>query len=264
MNKILESNNYGNFEMLGFNRDVIKTKKLEASMRQHGFLDAYPCHVVQNGAGKFKIKAGHHRFVVASKLGIPIKFVVCNDNASIYELEGATVKWSIADYLNSYCRMGKVDYLKVKDYVDTTGVGIANAANILAGAMACSGVDGSFKQGTYKVKQPNQADTIKEYLEYCKNLGIECYNANHFVNAFSRLLFVKEFNIDLMTDKTTKYKPLFEKKLNLDQYLDMFEDVYNRQGHQKIPLKFLAYEASKARCGGFGFKKGHKNFHIKG
>ena len=104
--QILTSNNPKLFELLSFNRDVNKVKKLTASMTKHGWISAYPMNVVMNGNGKFKIKDGHHRFEIACRLGIPFKYVICDDKSTIYELDGATNKWSTIDTLVSYCRDG--------------------------------------------------------------------------------------------------------------------------------------------------------------
>ena len=105
--RILESNNYSRFELTPFNRDVKKTKHLESLMRREGWIDAYPAHVIRNGDGRLLIKAGHHRFVVAQRLGIPIKYVECKDTTTIHELEKATIRWSIQDYLDSYVKEGR-------------------------------------------------------------------------------------------------------------------------------------------------------------
>ena len=68
MNQLAVTNNSGKFELCSFNRDLDKTQRIEESMKKHGYIPAYPIHCVKNGTGKFKIKAGHHRFYVARKL----------------------------------------------------------------------------------------------------------------------------------------------------------------------------------------------------
>ena len=42
-------------------------------------------------SGKAKIKAGHHRFTVARRIGIPVKYVICDElsEVTIQELEEA-------------------------------------------------------------------------------------------------------------------------------------------------------------------------------
>ena len=67
--------NYNLFELHDLNRDVEKIDRLKASMMRHGFIKAYPLHVMKNGFGKLKVKAGHHRLTAAKDLGLPVFYV---------------------------------------------------------------------------------------------------------------------------------------------------------------------------------------------
>ena len=248
--KILESNNYKMFELLSFNRDVKKVTALTQSMKLHGWISAYPMNVKPNGNGKFKIKDGHHRFEVACRLGIPVKYVTCNDAATIYELDKATNKWSMTDCLTSYCRAGKIEYIKVKTYCDETGINLSSAVSMLAGNSAGTGnYNQRFREGEYKINQKSRhAETIKDLVLCCKKHGIKFYNTNLLVQAFSKVAWVEQFSAERMKLKIKKFSPLMEKKANLDQYLTMLEEIYNRQSHSKIPLKYFAMEKAKERA----------------
>jgi len=50
-----------------------------------------------------------------------------------------------------------------------------------------------------------------------------------------------------MKAKIKSFHSMMEKKANLDQYLDMLEELYNRQSRSKVPLNFLAMEEAKRR-----------------
>jgi hypothetical protein len=108
--------------MTDFNRDVLRTKRLEKSMLKHGWIDACPLHVIRNGNGKFKVKQGHHRFEAAKNIGIPVKYVECDDDATIFELEASTKRWTVKDYLIAFCRTGNKEYIGIKDYCDESGI----------------------------------------------------------------------------------------------------------------------------------------------
>ena len=249
MIKIMESKDYEMFELLPFNRDVKNTKKLEQSMVRYGWMDAHPMSVVQIGSRKFMIKEGHNRYVAAKKLGIPLKFVVSNDDASVYEIERPTRKWSMEDYLVSHCRTEKPEFWKVKEYCDETGIGLQAAISMLGGNSAGSGnFIEEFKNGTYVVKaDSSHARIVREIVLYMKRQGIKFYNTNLLVRAISRLVWLPEFDVQQFKNKIKSFGPFMEKKANLDQYLDMVEDIYNRQSRSRVPLKFLANEASKLR-----------------
>jgi len=239
--------------MTNFNRDVKKTKRLEKSMLKHGWIDACPLHVIRNGSDKLKIKQGHHRFIAAQKIGIPIKYVECVDDATIYELEATTIRWSMEDYLTSHCRTGKKEYLKVRQYCDETGIGLNQAFSMLAGHAAGSGnFQREFKEGDYKVKgTSDHAGIVKDIVLCIKKYGVPFYNTSLLVKAISKIVWVTELSLPQLKSKIKLFPYLFEKKANLDQYLDLLEEVYNRQSRIKLPLKFLALEEAKRRraCG---------------
>lgn len=247
--KVEESINYRMFELLDTNRDAVKVKALMESMRQHGWINSHPMSVFRNGNGKLKIRDGHHRFDVAQRLGIPVKYVVDDDDATVYELDKCTNKWSLQDCLVSFCRSGKIEYIKVKTYCEETGISLSHAAAMLSGCSAGSGnYHESFRNGTYMVnKNSNHAALVKELTLHCKNCGVKFYNTSLLTMALSRIVRVDQFDISRMKTKIKLFSSLMERKANLEQYLDMLEDIYNRQNRQKIPLKYLAIETAKER-----------------
>lgn len=248
MTKILETNNYDRFELHEFNRDIGRTKYLEASMKAHGWISAYPMHVVRNGNGKLKIKAGHHRFFVARSLGIPVKFVECSDDATIHELEKATTPWSMADYLYSFCRKGKEAYLEVKDYHVKTGISLGSCISMLGGQAAGSNnFADSFKAGTYQIRDTTHAGIVADIILHCKKCGIKWATHDLFVKAVSRIAWADSFDPIILKHKISTFPYLVERQPNLSAYTDMLESVYNRQNKTRVPLAFLADEAARER-----------------
>lgn len=249
--KIQEEKESRLFELLAFNRDVKKIKALEDSMKKYGWISAYPMNVMANGCGKLKIKDGHHRFEVAQRLGIPFKYVVCNDESTVRELDKATNKWTLSDCLTSYCREGKIEYLKVKKYCDETGINLSSAISILAGNSASSKGNWltRFRDGSYSINTKSKyADILKDLVLCLKDNGIKFYNNAYLVQALSRISFVDQFSASRLKSKIKSFAPFIEKKANLDQYLTLLEDIYNRQSRDKIPLKFLSDEKAKERA----------------
>jgi hypothetical protein len=225
-------------------------------MRKHGFISAYPIHVVKGDNGRLKIKAGHNRFVVAKKLGIPVKYVISEDAATIHELEKATKPWGIADYMASWCRAGKVEYLEVRNYCARTNIAVSLAASMFYGNQAGSGNHyDSFKSGSFRIKDREHPETVADIVLYMKACGITFAHTNYFVQALSRMLYVTEFRPEVFKMKVRNHTFMVVKKANLQQYLGMIADVYNRQNKDKKPLVYLANEAAKARSACYRGKK---------
>lgn len=245
----LSTTKYEMFQLHEFNRDVKKTTRLEESMRKHGWIDAYPMHVVKNGKGKLKIKGGHHRFEVAMRLGIPVKYEICNDTATIHELERSTTRWKLPHYLESWKRVGKnTDYFSVDDYQKRTGIGLLNCIALLGGELASSGNKvASFKNGTFKVNDNGRAQIVADVVRALKEAGVKFATNTTMVQAISRLSFVEVLDVERLIQKIKTFSHLIEKQPCLSAYAKMLEDIYNRQSGKKLPLLFLADESARSR-----------------
>lgn len=246
---IKETIKYDNFELSEINRDIKINKFLEESMKKYGFLDAYPIHCEMNGNGKLKIISGHHRFYYAQKLGIPIKYVVLKSDVSIHELEKSSRKWSNADYLDSYCRIGLPHYIALRDYVRKSGIPLAFAVSMLSGETAgsCNVMRKKFTQGQFVIKNQEHADKVAEILDVIKQFNFPHATDKSFVNAVSRLIWVDRFSATKMKRKLRLFGHLLQRKSSWREYIMVFEEIYNRQSRDKLPLAFLADEAARMR-----------------
>jgi hypothetical protein len=246
--KIMETTDYVRFELARFNRDVKKTRKLEKSMRAHGWLDAHPLHVVKNGSGKLLIKAGHHRFEVAKTLGIPVKYVICADSATINELEEATTPWSLKDYLGSYIRVGIDSYLAVEAYHKKTGISLSQCISLLSGESAgSSNKTHQFRRGELEIGDANHAVAVGDIVSHLSKSGIKFATASALVAAISRIVWLPEFNAEVFKQKISVFGHLFEKRSDKIEYCDLIEAIYNRSNREPVPLAFLADKAAKER-----------------
>jgi len=246
--KILETNDYKKFELSKFNRDVEKITELEKSMKKHGWIDAYPMHVIKNGAGKLLIKAGHHRFEVAEKLNIPVKYVICDDDATIHELEKSTTPWKMKDYMVSYIRCGQHSYQVVKKYHERTGISLLPCIAMLGGESAASHNKlKAFKDGRFQIDDPSHAELVADIILYCVKNKITWATNSLFVKAISRIARADDFSPSLFKRKIKSFSMLFEKQANLQGYMEMIESIYNRQNKNKVPLVFNADKAARER-----------------
>ena len=247
---IRETSNYDQFELLDFNRDVSKTAALEKSMSTYGWIDAYPMHVVKNGSGKLKIKGGHHRFHVARKLGIPVKYVVTADmGESVHELERATRNWSVMDYVTSFARVGNEHYMKLLAFHEATGMPIMCCGSLVAGESASSGnQNAKIKDGTYKIGDQTHAIDVAKMVIGCDRLGVSFAKKTAFVAAASAVCRVSEFSIATYLKRVEKNLAMMINQPNRDAHLALIEQVYNYGSKtNRIPLAFLAREAMASR-----------------
>lgn len=233
------------------NRNVRKLKKIIASMRQHGFLPAHPLACVPNGTGMY-VRDGQHRLEAAKALGIPV-YYVCSEQyqgVSIPEINGATAgAWSPRDYIESYCNQGKVEYAKLRSFIDETGFPAAISASLLSGEQAASTNQGEdLKSGRFIVKDFQYAQQVAAVSAEAKRHAPAFYRNRSFLDAISKAVRVPGVTSDLLCEKIQKYPYILRHEATSDGFLEVLEDLVNRHSQRgKMNVKFLANQAARAR-----------------
>lgn len=250
MAAIRESKKYDRFEVTSFNRDVKEVRRLKVLMKREGWANAYPMDVRKKENGKLLIVSGHHRFVAAQELGIPVKYVIDNHTMSIHEMEGATRTWSIMDFLVSHIRSGSAPHMAVKDFVDRTGIPLSIAISLMAGKSANTNQHNEvFKNGAYRIGDTSHAELIGDLVLFCKEQGVSFATHSFFVKALSKVSMVDVFSPEQFKKKIKSHGHLFQKRPDIDGFTEELEKIYNIRvsAKDKIPLKFLAEQAALGR-----------------
>ncbi len=217
-------------------------------MQKYGWIDAYPLHVIRQEDGRLQIKDGHHRFYVAHKLRIPVKYVECKDEITMAEMVRATVPWSMKDYLVSFVRCGKAAYVVVSNYHKKTGIGLNACISMLAGDSAGSGNWGKqFKDGTYRLGDPVHADIVGSIVLHCKKCGFLWWKHPLFVQAVSKIAWAEGFDPTVLESKIITYSEHLKKQASKQDYIEMLDSIYNRASRTKVPLAFNAEQAARKR-----------------
>lgn len=248
--KLQSTSNYGLFQQNTFNRDVQSIAKLVESMKKHGYIAAYPIHCIKDASGKLIIKAGHHRFEAARSLGLAVLYIVCEDAATVSELERATRPWSVADYVMSHARSGLVDFISLIDFSERTGIGFSQAAAMLSGGSAHSHHCGAkLKSGEFRIKNTEHAEKVGRVVTSLRSMQIQVKNIAAFVGALSMCIWLDEFDVDVFLSRVACNPGMFIKQADRDQYLELIERIYNYKARQnRVAIAFLAREASRNRC----------------
>lgn len=261
MAKLQSTKNYAKFECAAFNREVKKTGALRKSMQKHGFIPAYPIHCETRPNAKLAIVGGHHRFEVAKELGLPVYYVVADGlDVTIHEMETATNRWAVSDYLHSFCALSMEPYLVVKEFHERTGITLNLCISMLGGDTAGSGNHtNAFKAGTYVVKDVEHAEIVGDITTFCTSAGVSFSSNSYFTQAISKMCRAEEFEPEIFKRRVSANPALMIRQPNVDAYMQLIEDVYNRLAKSKrLPLKFLADKAVSKR-GAVSKKKAKKN-----
>lgn len=253
--KLCATRDYGLFEIHTLNRNVENTRGLEQSMRKHGFLPAYPLHVVRAASGKLQIKDGHHRFDVAIRLGLQIYYVVCDDSATLRDINNGVHRWSMRDYFTSFCNAKHADgsnafpeYTKIREYMDATGIGLQASIAMLGGRGAASGVNVStFESGTFRVIETEHANVVGDVVLHCVKCGVPFARSMRFVGALSKVIRVPIVDVDRLMRRIQSNPAMMILQPTVNAYIALLESVYNRQSQEKLAISHLAEAVAKNR-----------------
>jgi hypothetical protein len=228
--------------------DVKHVRDLMESMKTFGFLPSKPVQVYQDGK-KFVIIDGHHRYIAAKNLGIPVIYVSepKSHSESMSKVNGLQKTWQLKNYLAQHVKRGIPSYLELNEY-HKLGFSIQQAAKMLAGFAACGYGGGKvsvmLRDGTFKVVTRDKIETIARFLreEGARN---HAYRTSNFINAFEICLRVEDFNPDQLTRKLSANPKTITRTATVDQMLDQIEEIYNYHQQIKTPLAFEAKQKKK-------------------
>lgn len=241
INVVKTTNNYGLFKKFRINRDVVRTKNLEISMKKHGFSSGYPIVCTRDEEGYYVIVSGHHRFETAKKLNIPVKYIVLDKSEipDIYEAEKATNTWKISDHLTSQVRAENENYIILNSFHKKTGIPISTCVGLFYGIAGGTAEREAFKQGNFNPDNIAFANRIGKIVLSLKRYGVPSSIACHqnMISALISCAYLDEFNDDEFLDKAKTFTAFFEKKATIIQYLQMIEDIYNY--HRRINEKIF-------------------------
>jgi hypothetical protein len=262
---LAQTDDYELFELHPQNRDIHpgNFERITKSMKKIGFSPHEAIGVVPGDNGKFVIIRGHHRFMAAMGLGIPIWYIFAEDyGLTLPEGEKYKKPWDLRDWLLTYVRIAaKTDnfaeedaaYLQIYKYKEETGIPLGLTVSLLAGNSAGStNKIEAFKDGRFRLGPQKHADDVKRIVMQLKYQKIVFAAQSYFVQALSKALMLDEFSTSQFMQKASSYKFLLEKQPNVDSYLDMIEKVYNWKSRNKVPIAFLAREQAKMRREHFG------------
>jgi hypothetical protein len=211
---------------------------------------------------KLTILRGHHRYHEAKRQKLPIYYIVDEDDATIFELEGdSRALWQNTDFVKAYARAGHTEYRKLISFQKKYDYPMGVAAALLAGRSAPAGDIGQhLKRKTFKVVESQHAKDVTKITETCRELDIPFATSKGFVMAVSAALWVEVFDADAFCAKLRLHPKMMSKRSRRDEYLEEIEALHNYKARGKrVPLAYEAIEEGRARAKTFGYKYGKQD-----
>ena len=237
-NHIHVTTNYRQFKILFGNRKISKghVSALIKSMAEKYI----PVPIIVNE--KMEIIDGQHRFQAIEHLGLELHYKIINslNLPDVQRLNARNRSWSFNDSLDSYCDLGKADYINFKKFkIEHKFANREILTLLLNDRLAGQNDEKSFKDGHLKISEHrlNVANKrAKEILDLTifykhhenKSKGVR---NRYFVNAmclaykqerFSYLEFVHQL-------KKKRNKDKLEDLASQTAYQSVIENIYNYQ-----------------------------------
>lgn len=246
--KIQVTTNYRLFTRSEDNRetDVRKHKRLLESMRQYGYIPAFPIVCHRDSAGRLIVKDGQHRLMIAESLGIPVYWVEESIDFNIATVNGTSRVWAVADYAKMFAKKGLTAYQEGLDFADRNNLPVGIAFALLAGNTGYTNIQGEYLSGRFKVKDRRWADAVAEIYVPIIALSGEVRNAR-FLEACMAVCRVKDFDAARLLHSVQRCREKLISYSTRDAYLDMLQDIYNFSRHKLFDLKVQATMAMRER-----------------
>lgn len=263
--ELKQTADYDLFVMNEINRPPHSLKELLASMVLHGFIPGCAIHVVRTKDGKLKIVQGHHRFLAAKQLGVPLWYIVDeHDLLPLVFEQFSGSSWVGKDAIGAEVQAGNSHYLQLKEFMEKHKMNLLPAANLLGGESAGSNNRvNKVKAGTFKVVDVSHANDVVRITDILRAKGADFATSTAFVCALSMAIRLPAIDLDTLAERAEKYAHVMRKRGTRVEYLEEIETLYNYNARQKLPLKFMTIALGAERRANFGGNRGLGAFKKK-
>lgn len=227
---------YRKFSISPRNRAISPShvSKLAISMKEYGWIPAFPMLVVRTDNG-WEIIDGQHRFMVAQKLNLPVWFVEMEGSFDVAKINDPQVPWAIRDYTKHFSDLGYEAYREVVDFAAAHGMQIGTAAGLLCGAVNFGTVKKRWFAGTYKPTERGYAGRVALAYDALRNINREAVD-RALLYALMAACRLTSFDPTRLIRKAKQRPELLKKYGTRDGALRMIEDIYNSGRGDKVPI----------------------------
>lgn len=188
---------------------------------------------------KYEIIDGQHRFEVIKELKLPLHYIICEGYGlnEVHVLNQISKTWNSDDYLNGYCNLGYIDYLKYREFKDLYGFGHGECVTLLSGKNTDVEKLSVFHQGKFKIGNYSQACKIADNILRVAPF-YQGYKRRSFIYAMIILLKNKNFDFEEFLHKVKSQPLSLVDCTNQTNYISLIEDIYNYRRRDKVNLRY--------------------------
>jgi hypothetical protein len=237
VNEVFQTKEYAKFKLIKGNRLIKnpKIKKLVSSMSTHGWVPG--SYVVVNN--KWEIIDGQHRVLAAMQCNIPIVYTMekKSDEKSMRTLNTGGDNWQMNDHLHGLVEDGNPHYIKLQNLMKEFPELKITECLMLCKNGYTAVPRGTFENGEFTTKDMNVARTWGNYIMRLKPFA-KFFNTGIFVRALIVCLGKECFNFEEFIHKIELRPTSLVKCGTREQYIELFENIYNYRRSDKVNLRY--------------------------
>ncbi len=216
--------------------DKFHVKKIYESIKSRNLLELRPIIVNE----KMEIIDGQHRVLAAKMLDVEVYYHIEKklDAEDIIRMN-VSKSWSISDYLNFYCHHGYEEYKKFAEFSKKQGLKTKTSLGLALGKAHMGFKE--FIEGKFKFEEESlnvDIDVCWETIHYIRKVnGYSPYtNSTRFWAALLKLVVHHDFDRKKWLTNMKKMVGNFSVKAKADEYLKIFQHIYNWRNPKTINL----------------------------
>lgn len=236
---IRKTKDWDQFIFRNDNRQVINhthVKRLSESIKARNLLELRPILVNE----KMEVIDGQHRLLAARFIGVEIFYEIQKklDPMDIIRMN-VSKAWVVGDYMNFFCQHEYEEYIKLKAFMEKHQISLRVALNITAGRNRA--LHEQFRAGTFLFDEDSldlDLSVCWETIEYIKKMnGYSPFtSSSRFWKGLVKLVSHSHFDANKWKSNVHKMIEHFCPKARTEDYLSMFQTVYNWHNPLKIRL----------------------------
>ena len=211
-------------------------RDLMEKMKLHGFLTNKAISVNE----KNEIIDGHHRYLAARNLKIPMLVQVCKGMTEddILEANQDQLNWDKHDFTNTYAKKGNPNYVALKDFMEKyPKFKMTQSLILLVNEPNAHPKTKVFQSGEFKVGSVKKAEEFAKKIEEIGNYFPKAYTGKFISAVICCETRCKEFVFSEFMDKLVKFPDKLTPSITTKGYLEKFEDLYNYHRSKKHHIK---------------------------
>tara|TARA_A100001037_G_scaffold103536_1_gene94124 strand:- start:1108 stop:1845 length:738 start_codon:yes stop_codon:yes gene_type:complete len=239
-NKIYSTTEYGVFNKLRGNRSVneLHVRRLVEAIKEK---DLQIPIIVDHD---MNVLDGQHRLDAYKIVGNPITYIIKDkfELQDVRNVNSVNRKWTLTEYLMSYCKLGKKDYQLLEWFHRTYEFGIAECVAMLNGKGYTNvNILKEFRKGEFVIDDLEQGKTWAKNINAC----------GEYFQYYKKATFIKAM-LSAMKDKTFSFKIFFKRLSNnssklknqgsRNDFIVNIERLYNHGTANKFKVRLDLYD----------------------